>query len=90
MHPILMPLVVATFMGNPMNFQAAGGDGFRTQVQPRILMLDPTLAHLSAPVARFSTDSLRPEWSGKVGEYNVTLRPRKESGGFKIDLQIDF
>jgi hypothetical protein len=87
MHPLLMPFVVASFMGNPSVSRVTTSEAFRTQLQPQILMISSTVAPVSKP---FPTDKLQPKWSGTVGGYGLTVTPRRESGGFKVDFELSW
>ena len=85
MHPLLMPFVVASFMGSPAISVAATGETFHTQLQPHVLMLGPVAAPVSKP---FPTDKLQPKWTGTIAGYALTVTPKRESGGFKVDFEL--
>ena len=84
MHPLLMPLVVASLMGSPALGRGLGEIAY-TQVQPRVLDVKTE----AKPVDfKFPTDKIQPKWTGKVGGLDLALIPKKPSGGFEIDLEI--
>jgi hypothetical protein len=85
MHPLLMPFLMASFMGNPAISHVATGETFHTQLhtdlQPKVLMLAPAAAPVSKPF---------PKWTGKVGDYGLTVTPKRETGGFKVDFELSW
>jgi len=96
MHPLLMPALLASFLGSP-SFSGHGTIEVSSLQRPlpRIteVALSPsylTLPNANAVTVSLPTDKLRPRWTGKVGDYALTVTPRKESGGFKIDVEVAF
>jgi hypothetical protein len=87
MHPLLMPFVVASFMGNPVISRVTTGEAFHTQLQPQVLMMAPAVAPVSKP---FPTEKLQPKWSGTIAGYGLTVTPKRETGGFKVDFELSW
>jgi hypothetical protein len=96
MHPFLMPALLASFLGNPSfsapsavevsSLQRPLARSTEVAISPSYLTL-PTTSTVSVSLP---TEKLRPRWTGKVGDYALTVTPRKESGGFKIDVEVAF
>jgi len=96
MHPFLMPTLLATFLGNP-SFSVHSSIEVSSLQQPpaRIEQVALAPSYLLLPTTsdapiNLPTDKLKPSWTGKVGDYALTVTPRKESGGFKIDVEVKF
>jgi hypothetical protein len=59
----------------------------RTQLKPTVLMIEPTPAPIELKPT-LTVDSLKPRWTTRVGGYGLTFTPKKESGGFKLDIEL--